>query len=265
MPDSALKPLLLRNALDRIRAQGNTPTPPPQDDPGTLRGAAFNALFDVMGGNTDDQAKRSRATRTANMLAGSGRTVADFTPIVGDALAVGDARDAFKQGRYGEGALLGGLAALGMVPLVGDLAKKGGDELLDKSYRMAHRPPRPESGSVLNNLTDIYGDDIYGPNALRYFGMGSDYRKADTESINAIRKARNNPNAEVTVFRAVPKNVGDDILEGDWVSLSEEYAKKHGESALYGDYKIIKKKAKASELSTSGDALSEWGYWPSNQ
>jgi hypothetical protein len=219
-------------------------------------------MFDMMGGNTDDQAKRARAVRIADALGGAGRTVADFTPVVGDALAVGDARDAFNRGDYGQASILGGLAAVGMIPVVGDLAKKGGDEALDLSYRMAHRPPRPEAGAVLNDLTNIYGDDIYSPNALRYFGMGSDYKKADMESLRAIQQARGNPNKEIMIYRAVPKNVGDDVLEGDWVSLSEEYARKHGESSLYGDYKIIKRKAKASELSTSGDALAEWGYWP---
>jgi hypothetical protein len=240
MPDSALKPLLLRNALDRIRAQGNTPTPPPQDDPRTLRGTAFNALFDVMGGNTDDQAKRSRATRTANMLAGSGRTVADFTPIVGDALAVGDARDAFKQGRYGEGALLGGLAALGMVPLVGDLAKKGADLAMD-TRRALPKQMFPEANRVTNlNRTGPTWDAITRENPAM----------------------KNSPDM-VTVYRAT---IGNEIRPNDFVAANKEIAESHlqnlvdrGEKA-----KIISIKVPTSSLLMANDAT-EFVYFPISQ
>jgi hypothetical protein len=34
------------------------------------------------------------------------------------------------------------------------------------------------------------------------------------------------------------------INSGDWVTLTREYAKDHGESALKGQYKIISKKVK---------------------
>lgn len=57
------------------------------------------------------------------------RLGADFTPILGDLLAAKDAYSAFKGGRLKEGAALTGLAALGMVPVVGDAAAKGGAAL----------------------------------------------------------------------------------------------------------------------------------------
>ena len=52
------------------------------------------------------------------------------------------------------------------------------------------------------------------------------------------------------------------INKGDWVSLSRGYAKNHGEGALNGNYKIISKKVKASELFTNGDSFNEFGYDP---
>jgi hypothetical protein len=52
------------------------------------------------------------------------------------------------------------------------------------------------------------------------------------------------------------------INPGDWVTISRAYAKSHGESNLLGDYKILSKTVKASQLFTAGDALQEWGYHP---
>ena len=50
---------------------------------------------------------------------------------------------------------------------------------------------------------------------------------------------------------------------GDWVTLSRDYARDHGESALGGNYKIIKKKVPARQLYTQGDSINEFGYDPS--
>ena len=44
--------------------------------------------------------------------------------------------------------------------------------------------------------------------------------------------------------------------------MSRNYAKEHGESALNGDYKIIKRKAYARDLYTNGDSPYEMGYDP---
>lgn len=51
-----------------------------------------------------------------------------------------------------------------------------------------------------------------------------------------------------------------EINNGDWVTLTKEYAIEHGESALYGKYKIISKVVSAKELFTTGDSIQEWGY-----
>ena len=66
------------------------------------------------------------------------------------------------------------------------------------------------------------------------------------------------------MYRAIPDGIGDvDINAGDWVSLSKQYAKDHGESALNGNYKIISKKAPARQLFTNGDSINEFGFDPS--
>jgi len=58
---------------------------------------------------------------TANQMASSLSSLADFTPVVGDAKGFAEARDAFDQGNYGEAALLGGLGLLGLIPVGGDI------------------------------------------------------------------------------------------------------------------------------------------------
>ena len=47
-----------------------------------------------------------------------------------------------------------------------------------------------------------------------------------------------------------------------WVTIDRNYAKEHGESALNGDYKIIKRKVYARDLYTNGDSPYEMGYDP---
>jgi hypothetical protein len=59
-----------------------------------------------------------------------------------------------------------------------------------------------------------------------------------------------------------PAEVTSKINPGDWVTLTREYAKDHGESALKGKYKIISKKVKAKDIWTNADSIHEFGYHP---
>lgn len=51
-----------------------------------------------------------------------------------------------------------------------------------------------------------------------------------------------------------------EINDGDWVTISRNYAKQHGESELNGKYKIISKTVPAKNLFTDGNDIFEWGY-----
>lgn len=91
-------------------------------------------------------------------------------------------------------------------------------------YGMEHRPPSPDSGAPLHDVTgggDYYPDDFYGPNGLKYYGTGEDV--ADRESYNVIQSVKNKPNATVTIYRAIPKNL----------SNSEKLAKVEADMAAY--------------------------------
>jgi hypothetical protein len=165
-------------------------------------------------------------------------------------------------------------AALAVAPVAGLLGKatKGlpvgasiknvGDDLL--SYRGSHKAPSPDFGAPLYDLTgsgQMYPADVYSAKAAQYYGTG--YPKADKEAFELAKKVRGNPDAEVTMYRAVPKDEKiTNINEGDWVTLSKDYAKNHGESVLGKDYKIISQKVKAKELWTNADSIHEFGYHP---
>lgn len=145
----------------------------------------------------------------------------------------------------------------------GEALAQGGDADPD-SYLGRHRPPRRGNGAPLHDLTgdgQVYPDDVYGPNAVRYYGHGD--QGIDRKTIQLAQSMQGKPDAIVTVYRAIQRNVAKaEINAGDWVTINRDYAKQHGESALGGDYQIISKKVKASDIFTNGDSIHEWGYDP---
>jgi hypothetical protein len=127
-------------------------------------------------------------------------------------------------------------------------------------YRGSHRPPDRDYGASLDNLTALIPEDVYGPAGPRLYGIGDP--EIDKEAFNSLRAVRGKPDAEVTIYRAVPENVST-INEGDWVTTSRKYADLHGERTLDGNYKIIEQKAKAKDLFSEGYPY-EFGYSPSD-
>lgn len=131
----------------------------------------------------------------------------------------------------------------------------------DVSFRMSHTAPVNDGfNDSADDLSNMFGEDIYSSNALHYFGMGDEYVKADRESLQAINNARGKPDRLITVYRAMPKDVkGTSIGNGDWVTTSKEYVKEHGHHALNGEYKIVSRLIPAKQLFNNGDSIHEWG------
>lgn len=134
------------------------------------------------------------------------------------------------------------------------------EEARNSTYKMDHKAPNKENGVSAYDITDMFSKDIYSKDAARLFGHGS--TKMDNESISLINKVRNKPEAEVTIYRAVPKDLDVNINPDDWVTTSKEYAKVHGEGPLKGNYKILEMKVKAKDLYTDGNSIHEWGWSP---
>lgn len=141
----------------------------------------------------------------------------------------------------------------------GVIHKDKGGEVED--YQGAHTSPGPQNGAPLHDLTQLLPDDIYGPNAVQYYGTGD--RAKDAESFAKVHRLRNKPNLGVQVYRAVPKDPNiKQINPKDWVTINKDYAIDHGESTLRGKYKILSKIVSAKHLYNSGDSIHEWGYHP---
>lgn len=130
-------------------------------------------------------------------------------------------------------------------------------DVTDLSYKGSHAAPNAKVyGATIDNLEGIMPKDVYSSKGANLYGIGN--RKIDSEWFSAAYKAKGNPDADVTIYRSVPKGVKT-INNGDWVTTSKTYAKDHGENTLNGDYEIIEKKVKAKTLSSEGYPY-EFGY-----
>ena len=144
-----------------------------------------------------------------------------------------------------------------------EVADETAQGLLDTSYRGGHSAPSREFGAQLHQLDQIFPDDIYSPQAARNYGHYGGNDPMDRQTMRLAQSLRGKPDADVTIYRAVPKDEKiKDINQGDWVTINKQYAKEHGESVLLGDYKILEKKVKAKDIWTNADSIHEYGYDP---
>jgi hypothetical protein len=126
----------------------------------------------------------------------------------------------------------------------------------DEDYRTQHKTPSKDYGATMDNLTKLYPNDIYSNKALQYYGEGYPY---DRLAITIMQSAKDNPNKKIKIYRAVPKDVNT-INNGDWVTITKQYAQSHGKSVMNNDYKVISKIVNASTLYTDGNSIHEFGY-----
>lgn len=125
----------------------------------------------------------------------------------------------------------------------------------NEDYRINHRPSE-DYGSASDferNMADIFEHPEW------YLDMTEPY---NIESLNALRKVRNNPEGKLKIYRATP---GDEINPGDWVTPSKKYAKEHLERSLNGKGKILEMTVKAKDVLFAGDDINEFGYFPENE
>ena len=149
-----------------------------------------------------------------------------------------------------------------VIPLSQRFQTSSADIRFMPDYSGEHRAPQRDSGAPLDNLKNVYPDDLYGPKGALYYGHASG-DATDKAAIRIIQSARNKPDAPVKVFRAVPKSIqSNEINPGDWITTIKSYAVQHGEGPLGGDYKILEKTVPASDLYTNGDSIFEFGYDP---
>ena len=147
-----------------------------------------------------------------------------------------------------------GLLALGAVPFVPPMAGKlkKAAKFAPPSYQIAHRPMNVDGGAAqLFDAAKSFGDDVYGPNALQYFGSGD---KREASVLKILRKVKGNPKAKVTIYRGIPDSVPHGINPGDWVTLDPRVAADYG--------RVVSMEVPASDVTTWADSLLEFGYFP---
>lgn len=114
------------------------------------------------------------------------------------------------------------------------------------------------------SLTDFVRNGI-DPNNLKWqISDEGAYRRASEyarESIDAIREAKASRYNTITIYRAVPKSVKEkSARNGDWVTLSEAYAKLHITLQDWDGARIIKQTVSMDHVWWDGNDINEWGY-----
>ena len=191
-------------------------------------------------------------------------------------------RENIRQGNYLDAGFQGlgllGDAAIAVPPVAAALkapraiqVARRGAKNADTSYRIQHQPRSPQQGAArLDEMTvaagnqgGVFPEDLYSDDGLRIYGNAKS--KADQKNHEIIRSVRGNPDAKVTIYRAVPKGV-EEINEGDFVTLSQKYAEQHAESGfgLSGDEvgQVIKMEVEARDLYNDGNDMNEFGFFP---
>ena len=91
----------------------------------------------------------------------------------------------------------------------------------------------------LHDLTASFPEDIYGSNALQYYGSG-DQREASV--LRILRSLRGKPDATVKIYRGAPASASG-INTGDWVTLNRSVAQDYADQL--NDGKVFEKEVKA--------------------
>lgn len=128
----------------------------------------------------------------------------------------------------------------------------------EHDYRMQHRPPDTDFGSPHHDISEDVMPGLYdNPEWHDHSGESSYW-----DAFRHVLRTRGKPEAKVTIYRSLPaEHAHQGFRPGDWVSTSEEYARRHGQqSDPEHDWPVIRTTVPAKHLQTEGNDLREWGY-----
>lgn len=168
--------------------------------------------------------------------------------------------------------------------IVDQVAKKNG-YVSESEYRLSHRAPhmqpnttpqqRFDEGRALsiedmaNGYLNVPEEFFDARNGAQWYGYNT---REGMESYRSLMRAMREIKQQieengkvtdmpkVTVYRAVSKEVKEgSVRNGDWVSLSESYAKSHGSSWVDGPSRVIKEEVHADQIWWDGNDINEFG------
>lgn len=119
----------------------------------------------------------------------------------------------------------------------------------DTSYRYENygrEVPGPDYGKAMHELH---------ANPRYYDPQG---QHTDPEALKAVMGTGGDPEAPVSVYRALPHG-RTDLNQGDWVSPSLPYVKEWG-NAAGRSFPILHTKVPAKHLYTDRSSMQEWAY-----
>jgi len=94
---------------------------------------------------------------------------------------------------------------------------------LEDDYRGVHTAPTKED-APMNDLTGTYPEDIYTAKGTLYYGDGFPF---DNIAHSIIVSARNKPNKQIIIYRAVPKVLSNEEKIWDY-KKQQAYIHKYG-------------------------------------
>jgi len=141
--------------------------------------------------------------------------------------------------------------------IVDDIARKKG-YLSDNDFRMNHKAPNRED----ENLSKLGESDLvpkdYWDHPNWYTGEGE--RESFWQVKNAIDRYRKNGKARIRLYRAIPKNIKEDMFRnGDWVTPDRAYAQNEGAMIPEG-YRIIYHSVPIEHVWWDVNSIAELGY-----
>lgn len=125
------------------------------------------------------------------------------------------------------------------------------------AHQTGHRPPGADYGAPMHDVESMFPGYHQMPHVYKTYQPGN----VDRQAHAALTSARGRPDADITVYRAMPSN-GQSIHPGDWVTPSREYAEVHKESNGKPDWQIAQRTVKAKHLFSEGNSIAEWGWHP---
>ena len=119
-------------------------------------------------------------------------------------------------------------------------------------------PQAPRGGGLARPITELvaaFGEDVLDHPEERGFG------ECDAETVEQLRRVRDNPDATVQVYRALPPGLGQ-INRGDWVTLSKDYARQYAmrDDVAANDWPVVQAEVPARTVFTDGTDLDGYGY-----
>jgi hypothetical protein len=116
-------------------------------------------------------------------------------------------------------------------------------------YRMNHRAP--VSGVSLATIYVMFPDIHAHPEW---------YEEIDQPTLATLRRVKDKPLEYVTVYRALPPDATQEINPGDWVTISEAYARQHAMQEDGSDWPVVSLRVQAGSLFNDGSSVFEYGW-----